>query len=86
MLNNNITEKEEYDYRIRNRSKDELDRAKKYGCDGICYGCRFMCPRVEYCPETRFKEGLATLFAVLTILAIPFMILVLIIILLIKIF
>lgn len=55
--------KEEYNHRIKNRTKKELARANKYNCDGLCYENRFMCPRVDYCNETRTKEGIATILA-----------------------
>ena len=45
--------------------KDREERAKKHGCDGICYTSTSMCPAAETCPETRTKEGLATIAAVI---------------------
>lgn len=46
-------------------------RSKKYGCDGQCYTSTGMCPRVEYCPETRKIELLATIIAMAIMLVIP---------------
>lgn len=46
---------------MKNREK----RAKKHGCDGICYTHTSMCPLAETCPETRTKEGLATIAAII---------------------
>lgn len=43
-------------------------RKKKYNCDGRCYWNTGMCPRADYCEETRFREGMATLFAILIII------------------
>lgn len=61
--------------------KDREERAKKHGCDGICYTPTSMCPCAETCPETRTKEGLATIAAVicyiLMILLIPVIMIVL---------
>lgn len=54
---------QEYNYRLKNRTKEELIKANKYNCDGLCYGNRFMCPRADYCNETRIKEGIATIIA-----------------------
>lgn len=61
------------------RSKQSLtkeaiaERARKYNCDGMCYGCRLdhpedpkshgMCPAVETCPETCTQEFIATVVA-----------------------
>ena len=45
--------------------KDRAERAKKHGCDGICYTPTSMCPFAETCPETRTKEGWATIAAVI---------------------
>lgn len=49
----------------------EQERARKHDCDGKCYWSTGMCPRVEYCEETRAKEFLATLLALITILVAP---------------
>ena len=45
--------------------KDREERAKKHGCNGICYTSTSMCPLAETCPETRTKEGLATIAAII---------------------
>ena len=54
---------------------EEYDkRAKKYGCDGWCYGCntylpnghpdrKDICPLVDNCEETKRKEGIGTILA-----------------------
>ena len=76
----NITCEEEYEYRYKNRTKKELDLADEYNCDGLCYGCRFMCPRAETCPETRLKEFTATIFAWVIVLGIPLLVIIAIII------
>lgn len=54
---------EHYKYCINNRTKEEIEKSKKYNCDGLCYTCYHMCPRVDYCPETRQKEFFATVIA-----------------------
>ena len=46
-------------------------RIKRYNCDGNCYMNKSICPRIEYCPETRVREFWATVVAVLVILSIP---------------
>ena len=56
------------------KKKSKEKKAKLYGCDGQCYWNTGMCPCVETCPETRTKEGLATIAA--SIVTIIFMILV----------
>lgn len=66
-------------------NKEDIERRiNKYGCDGYCYGCNLdlpkrhrerkeMCPRVEYCTETRLREFKATIIACLGIIfGIPF--------------
>ena len=58
-----ITPEEEYQYRYKQRTQKEIELSKKYNCDGLCYGNTFMCPCVETCPETKGKEGFATLLA-----------------------
>lgn len=63
-----ITSEDEYNYRLKTRDKREMMLSKKYGCNGLCYGNKFMCPRVEYCEETRKGEFFATLFAIITYL------------------
>lgn len=60
-----MNREEEYSYRIKNRTPDELQKAKKYSCDGICYGNKFMCPRVEECKETACGEFISTIFAII---------------------
>lgn len=48
------------------------ERIEKYNCNGKCYPRGGpMCPNVDTCPETAMKEFIATIVAVLTILAIP---------------
>lgn len=43
---------------------EERDRKREqYGCNGQCYWSTGMCPCVDTCPETRSKEGLATIAA-----------------------
>lgn len=42
--------------------KKQQERAKKYGCDG-------MCPSVEICDETRVGEAIATAIGLITVLA-----------------
>lgn len=53
--------------------KKQQERAKKYGCDGRCYGrCYWstgMCPSVEICDETRVGEAIATAIGLITVLA-----------------
>ena len=52
--------------------KDKVqERKEKYNCDGHCYTPYYMCPRTEICPETRGREFISTIAAVLTLLAIP---------------
>ena len=47
-------------------------RAKKYGCDGNCYTGKRICPRIDYCPETRTGEFIASVVAMLVcLLALP---------------
>lgn len=41
----------------------KIKKTKQYNCDGICYTPTSMCPFAERCPETRTKEGLATIAA-----------------------
>ena len=48
------------------------EKAKKHRCNGYCYGgiddegCSHpMCGRIDTCEETRFDEGIATLFVFL---------------------
>lgn len=54
-------------------SQAQKSRAEKYGCDGICYSSTYMCPRAEYCDETRVREFVATvigsIFALLSLLS-----------------
>ena len=47
------------------RRKTKEEKVKLYNCDGQCYWSTGMCPCVETCPETRTKEGLATIAAVI---------------------
>lgn len=49
----------------------EQERSTKYGCNGRCYTGTRMCPRVEFCPETRNKEFAATIIAVATVTFAP---------------
>lgn len=46
-------------------------RKRKYNCDGNCYTKTSMCPRVEYCKETRLREFLVTTGAALVLLSFP---------------
>ena len=41
--------------------------ADKYKCDGKCYWSTGMCPRVDYCEHTRYKEFIAMMLAILLI-------------------
>lgn len=41
--------------------------ADKYKCDGRCYWSTGMCPRVDYCEHTRYKEFIAMILAILLI-------------------
>lgn len=59
---------------MRNDEAKERERAEKYGCDGKCYFDTGMCGGVDTCPETRTVEWLATLFACLTIISTPILI------------
>ena len=47
------------------KKKSKKEKEKLYGCDGQCYWSTGMCPCVDTCPETRTKEGLATIAAVI---------------------
>lgn len=58
-----MDKEQEYKNRMKHRTEEELNKAKRYHCDGLCYGNKFMCPRVEYCNETRVREGIATITA-----------------------
>lgn len=73
-----MTTEEELKYRIKNRTQEELERAKKYDCNGICYGCRFMCPRAETCPETKDREFMASMVAMITVVGFPILIIIMI--------
>lgn len=64
------------------------ERQAKYHCTGHCYGCNTnlprghksrieMCPGIDVCPETRRKEFYATLFAILTLILSPIILLIL---------
>lgn len=51
------------------------EKAKKYGCNGYCYGgiddegySHPMCGGIDTCEETRFDEKIATLFVFLMII------------------
>lgn len=46
-----------------------MSKHKKYDCDNDCYWNTGCCPNIDYCPETRNKEFIATIFAVLVILS-----------------
>lgn len=48
------------------RRKTKEEKVKLYNCDGQCYWNTGMCPCVETCPETRTKEGLATIAAIIS--------------------
>ena len=48
------------------KHKTEKEKSKLYGCDGQCYWGKGMCPCVETCPETRAKEGWATIAAIIS--------------------
>lgn len=50
---------------------EEEKLSKKYGCDGRCYTPTSMCPRVETCPETRFREFLAVFVLVAGLALMP---------------
>lgn len=63
-----MTKEEEFNYRLNNRTKKELELAKKHNCSGLCYGCRFECPKVDTCPETCVREFIATIIAVVSCL------------------
>lgn len=54
---------EYYKYRINNKTKEEIEKSKKHNCDGLCYTCYHVCPRIDYCTETRTKEFFATVLA-----------------------
>lgn len=41
--------------------------ADKYKCDGKCYWSTGICPRVDYCEHTRYKEFIAMILAILLI-------------------
>lgn len=71
-----FTLSEEYNYRLRNRSEAELERAKKHDCDGICYCSQSMCPAVNTCEETRMKEFFGTILASLIIIITPILLLI----------
>lgn len=65
------------------KHKTKKEKAQLYGCDGQCYWNTGMCPCVETCPETRTKEGLATIAAIISyivmLLLVPIMMAVLIV-------
>lgn len=46
--------------------KSKEEKAQLYDCDGQCYWNTGMCPCVETCPETRAKEGWATIAAIVS--------------------
>ena len=46
--------------------KSKEEKAQLYDCDGQCYWNTGMCPCVETCPETRTKEGWATIAAIIS--------------------
>lgn len=46
--------------------KSKEEKAQLYDCDGQCYWNTGMCPCVETCPETRAKEGWATIAAIIS--------------------
>lgn len=47
-------------------SEEEINRrAKEHNCDGMCYTSKSMCPRAETCSETRTKEFIATVIAII---------------------
>ena len=48
------------------RQKTREEKVELYNCDGQCYWSTGMCPCVETCPETRTKEGLATIAAIIS--------------------
>ena len=62
-----LTSEEEYKYRLEHRTEEELKLARKYGCNGLCFGNKFMCPLVDTCSHTGPKEFLGTLIATLFI-------------------
>lgn len=39
--------------------------ADKYKCDGRCYWSTGMCPRVDYCEHTRYKEFITMMLVIL---------------------
>ena len=44
------------------------ERARKHQCDGICYTSTYMCPRAEWCDETRVGEFIATVIAAILVI------------------
>lgn len=46
------------------KKKTKEEKAKLHDCDGICYWETGMCPRADYCEETRTGEFIATVLAV----------------------
>ena len=48
------------------KHKTKTEKAQLYNCDGECYWSTGMCPCAETCPETRTKEGLATIAAIIS--------------------
>ena len=48
------------------KHKTKKEKARLYDCDGQCYWNTGMCPCVETCPETRAKEGWATIAAIIS--------------------
>lgn len=60
--------------------KSREQRAKKYNCDGRCYGEYIgsgwvgICGRINTCPETRKGELFWTVIAILTVILSPMII------------
>ncbi len=71
-----MTREEEYEYRLKHRNEKQMQLAKEYNCNGLCYGNKFMCPRAEICPHTGPKEGIATLLVILTFIIGPIIVLI----------
>lgn len=60
----------------------EEERRELYGCDGKCYWPYGMCPRVEFCEETKKREFVASWLSVVIICGIALLLVSLVIILL----
>lgn len=51
--------------------KTQRQKALEHNCDGKCYWGTGMCPRVEYCEETRKGEFRASILATLILFGLP---------------